>query len=348
MNEYNFFKTEDNSTGLYSITTQDIFHSKTGALKEAYDKFIKPSFLSEKLKNKSEIKILDLCSGVGYNLKAALNEVDKQKVIIDSIEINKEFLFLTPFLNDSINNIELNFFILNELCKNKFSLDEILNYVFLVSKNENKQFFSLSMLNLANFIQNYPYKTLEQPQNNSFLHNIYYNYISINNIKIPQTNKYTNCDIRYHLGDARKTIKTLQNKYDVIFFDAFSSQKDPTLWTINLLSIIKEKMDNDSILVSYSKSTAFRSALLELGFYVGKTFIDGLDMGSVVSLNKNNIINPLSDFDLELIKTRSGIFYKDNDDLSLTPEEILHNREIEQTNSSRISQTKFLKLYNSN
>lgn len=347
MNNYSFYKTEDNSTGLYSLTTKDIFHSKTGALKEAYDKFILPSLLCEKLQQKSEIKILDICSGVGYNLKAALNEVNKQRVIIDSIEICKKFLFLTPFLEDSINNDELKFFILSELIRNDFSLEEILDYNFEASKNENKQFFSPSMLNLVEFNQNYPYKTLEQPQNNLFLHNIYYNYISTHNIECKNNNKYNNCSINYHIGDARKTIKELNTIYDIVFFDAFSSQKDPTLWTINLLSIIKDKMNEDSVFVSYSKATPFRSALLELGFNVGKTYIDGIDMGTAASKNLKYISNPLSDYDFKLIQTRSGITYKDNQDFSLTPDEILKNRELEQKSSNRLSHTQFLKHYSS-
>ena len=155
-------------------------------------------------------------------------------------------------------------------------------------------------------------------------------------------NKYKNSSIYYHFGDARKTIKTLNRVYDVIFLDAFSPQKDPTLWTIDFLSEVKQKMKDDSIIVSYSKSTPFRSALLELNFFVGKTYINEIDMGTVASLNPKNIINHLTDYDLDLISTRSGITYKD-ENLTLSPMEILKQREIEQNTSKRISQTAFLK-----
>ena len=128
--------------------------------------------------------------------------------------------------------------------------------------------------------------------------------------------------------------------------DAFSAQKDPTLWTINFISLIKSKMKQNSILVSYSKSTPFRSALLELGFHVGKTFIDGVDMGTIASFNQKFIYNKLNDYDLKLISTRSGITYKDIN-LNLDKFSILKNREIESSLSDRMSHTKFLKLYNS-
>ena len=117
------------------------------------------------------------------------------------------------------------------------------------------------------------------------------------------------------------------------------------LWTIDFLSLIKNKMKDNSILISYSKSTPFRSALVELGFFVGKTFIDNSDMGTIASKNKNLIINPLSDYDFQLINTRSGITYKDPL-LSFDSSTILLNRDLESKTSNRISRTQFLKLYN--
>ena len=65
-------------------------------------------------------------------------------------------------------------------------------------------------------------------------------------------------------------------------------------------------------------------------------------MGTVASFNKNNILNPLSEYDFELLKTRSGITYKDPT-LSLSSLQILQNRELEQKNSNLISHTQFLK-----
>lgn len=156
--------------------------------------------------------------------------------------------------------------------------------------------------------------------------------------------KYNNSSIKFHIGDARTEINNTKEHYDVVFLDAFSSQKDPTLWTIDFLSKIKDKMNNDSMLVTYSKSTPFRSALVQLGFFVGKTFIDGIDMGTVASFDKNKIINPLTDFDFQLLKTRSGIVYKDSS-LSLSRFEILKNRENEQKASNLISHTQFLKNF---
>ncbi len=179
----------------------------------------------------------------------------------------------------------------------------------------------------------------------SFLHNIYYDYISNNNLYALKPNKYTKNKISYFTGDARLSINKLSNKYDIVFLDAFSPQKSLSLWTIDFLAGIKNKIKKDGVIISYSKSTPFRSALIELRFYTGKTYIQNKDMGTIASLNPGNILNPLSDFDLNLIKTSSGIVYKD---FSLnTPDEIiLKSREIEMKNSNRLSHTKFLKMYN--
>lgn len=337
-NDLKFIKTEDNSTGLFSSEINDIFHSKTGALTEARQKFIEP--IKNFYQNKNKITVLDICYGIGYNSKAILNEFNNKEIEIDALEFNKDYTLISPFINDCINDYELKLFLLKEIEKETSlkSYYEILKDY----KNENEEFFDVSISFMDSFISKMPYKNILHTQNNSNLHNIYYNYISNSMMYSINDSKYNNSSIKFHIGDARLNIENLYNKYDVVFLDAFSSQKDPTLWTIDFLSKIKDKMNNDSMLVTYSKSTPFRSALLQLGFFVGKTFIDEIDMGTVASFNKNKIINPLSDYDMQLIKTRSGIVYKDPT-FSLSSTEILKNREFEQKNSNLISHTQFLK-----
>ena len=69
---YPYF-TNDGSVGLYSPNDDDIYHSTYGALSEAYEKFILPANFDDYFKNHNEIKILDLCYGIGYNSKSFLN-----------------------------------------------------------------------------------------------------------------------------------------------------------------------------------------------------------------------------------------------------------------------------------
>lgn len=71
---YPYF-TNDGSVGLYSPRSHDIYHSAYGALSEAYEKFILPAELMKTLEIKSNIKVLDICYGIGYNTKSFLNFV---------------------------------------------------------------------------------------------------------------------------------------------------------------------------------------------------------------------------------------------------------------------------------
>lgn len=73
MKDFIPFYTKDGSIGLYSKKDKDIYHSVYGAYSEACDKFVLPAgFETYFLENKN-IRILDLCYGIGYNTKAFLN-----------------------------------------------------------------------------------------------------------------------------------------------------------------------------------------------------------------------------------------------------------------------------------
>lgn len=71
---YDFYPyfTNDGTVGLYSPSDDDIYHSTYGALSESWQKFIIPSRLKDYLKYNDSVKILDICYGIGYNTKAAL------------------------------------------------------------------------------------------------------------------------------------------------------------------------------------------------------------------------------------------------------------------------------------
>lgn len=64
------YYTNDGSVGLFSPDADDIYHSTYGALTEAYEKFILPANLDFYFKNYEEVKLLDICFGIGYNSKS--------------------------------------------------------------------------------------------------------------------------------------------------------------------------------------------------------------------------------------------------------------------------------------
>ena len=61
MRDYEFYYTQDGSIGLYSYADDDVYHSKYGAVTEAWEKFIIPSGISKLINTQPNIKVLDVC-----------------------------------------------------------------------------------------------------------------------------------------------------------------------------------------------------------------------------------------------------------------------------------------------
>ena len=95
----NFFDTYNNyfvltDDGSYSINSKEInhkietLHTSTGAISEAFEKFIRPM----KFDYTSDIAILDICAGLGYNTSAAIDDFLKNSrnsnLKIDMVEIS--------------------------------------------------------------------------------------------------------------------------------------------------------------------------------------------------------------------------------------------------------------------
>ena len=95
----NFFDTYNNyfvltDDGSYSINSKEInhkietLHTSTGAISEAFEKFIKPM----KFDYTEDIAILDICAGLGYNSSAAIDDFLKNSkdshLTIDMVEIS--------------------------------------------------------------------------------------------------------------------------------------------------------------------------------------------------------------------------------------------------------------------
>ena len=95
----NFFDTYNNyfvltDDGSYSINSKEInhkietLHTSTGAISEAFEKFIKPM----KFDYTNDIAILDICAGLGYNSSAAIDDFlknsENSSLTIDMVEIS--------------------------------------------------------------------------------------------------------------------------------------------------------------------------------------------------------------------------------------------------------------------
>lgn len=102
-------RTEDGSFTLISDKRDqesETLHSKFGARTEAFEKFAIPSKLLEKAENNSVIKVLDICSGIGYNVSALLDYLKDSNVQIeiDMVESSLETIATTLFIPDICNS----------------------------------------------------------------------------------------------------------------------------------------------------------------------------------------------------------------------------------------------------
>lgn len=123
-----FVLTDD---GSYSINSKEIndkietLHTSSGAISEAFEKFIKPL----ELEKKKEIAILDICAGLGYNSSAAIAEFKDKDLKIDMVEISKPTLACGLLVPSPIEEHEITKkAIENELIDQEYATLSLQNY----------------------------------------------------------------------------------------------------------------------------------------------------------------------------------------------------------------------------
>ena len=403
---YPYF-TNDGSVGLFSPSADDIYHSTYGALTEAYEKFILPSNINNFLRNNSEIKILDICFGIGYNSKSFLNyfldflynetigtdkiksidKIDtynkKFKIYIHALDNDKNLAYLSPFFisnNKKIKNNELSFNqekikrMLSNKVIQKYKLKEEVNILLLkrildqideetiqiLNDKKYNQFFDRNIINLFKFLGTNECKYTLIRRLNTFLHNIYYKYVSKGYKKALKALKFIDFDFNLEIDDARQSLQRDNILYNYVFLDAFTPTKCPCLWTVDFLRLLYSHLEDGGMILTYSNSAQVRNAFINAGFTVGKIYSESSkkftgtvalknnsDLEKLIFDHKNNNlvkISKLSEYDLGLIKTKAGIFYRD-ENLSLDNEAIIKAHEIEVQNSNFMSSSKFIKDY---
>lgn len=141
MYELHPYFTNDGSVGLFSPADDDIYHSTYGALTEALEKFVLPAEPEKYFSSNHNIKILDICFGIGYNSKTFFDfflknilyknntiapihtdnistdinnkNVPKYNIYIRAVDTDKTLSFLAPFMvtgnTKKLKNEKLNF-----------------------------------------------------------------------------------------------------------------------------------------------------------------------------------------------------------------------------------------------
>lgn len=179
-----------------------------------------------------------------------------------------------------------------------------------------------------------------------FVHNIYYRYLSRGYKNVINLLKDTQININFHKNDARRFIQANSNKYNFIFLDAFTPAKSPALWSVQFFKELYSALDDDGMILTYSNSAAARNAFLQNGFYVGKIYDKKLQKfsGTVAVKNKKLIEYNLDELDLDLINSKAGICFQD-ENLKCDNFTIIQNRDKEVENSDLISSSKIVKGY---
>lgn len=396
MKDFCPYITNDGSVGLYSKEFNDIYHSTFGAYAEACEKFVLPADIDFYMQNFSEINVLDICYGIGYNSKSFLNfffekffkknvnvnrhndtiysdNIFGRKIYIKAVDTDKELIFLSPFFTCNAKHKPENQNLPTEkvehLCTGKiekqYDYDNFINYLLIEKLAENfpdflnsdflelylrekdkSLFFDNAGVKYYRFLQKKRMSGASVRSLNALLHNIYYLNISSRYKKAQKALKNGVFEIDYKVEDARSAILADDKIYQLVFLDAFTPEKCPCLWSVDFFKLLHKHLDENGRILTYSNSARIRNAFSAAGFYVGKIYNEraGNFTGTIAVKNKSFIKYPLSDYDLRLMKTRAGIFYRD-ENLNTLNEAIIARNKFEVENSPLMSSSKFIKEY---
>ncbi len=290
------------------------------------------------------------------NYKLPFKNEKISKLLNNKKERNKiiNFSFFKKSENSKIASLinyppSLNIILLNKIIKAhpKIFKDKVFNSI--ITDKKYSKYFNAYIKGLYKFYECSEGKSSPNIKLISNLHNIYYRYLSKRHKTALNSPLYKNLNFDLKINDARRELKSDTNMYNFIFLDAFTPAKCPCLWTIDFFRLLHERLDNNGMILTYSNSASVRNAFLSAGFYVGKIFNPTANKytGTIATKNKLLIKNELSEYDLGLMKSRAGIFYRD-ENLDALNEAILELHKKECESSNLISSSKYIKEYKRN
>jgi tRNA U34 5-methylaminomethyl-2-thiouridine-forming methyltransferase MnmC len=134
-------------------------------------------------------------------------------------------------------------------------------------------------------------------------------------------------EINLIVGDARISVLGLKNKFDCIFMDGFSPDKNPELWTYDFIRELSRRLAPGGCIVTYSSAYPVRGAMLRCGLAVGRTDAFGRKRsGTFAAFEKNADFKDLPQKELNLLlKSSAGAPYRDPG-LANSAQDILRRR----------------------
>lgn len=171
-----------------------------GAYTESLHKFVKGTEIVKRAENK-DIRLLDICFGIGLNLAVTFDEALKHGITnkIHAVSVEKDY---------SLINIVKNMDILMPV-KGYGVLKKVLN-----------------------------------------------------------DSVYNNFSMELYIQDAVEFIYSLEQKFDVIYFDPFSRKHNPEMWSENMFKKLYSLLNNGGVMTTYASSRSIKDLIESAGFKV--------------------------------------------------------------------------------
>lgn len=298
---------------------------------------------------------------------------------IDCVDTDFTLMSLSPFIKTKINFWDRLFYKRNfdcaekryepietiktkqNLSEAKYEINRLVNYIILknlisdfgadriyeetekvFSDRQHSGFFDKNMFNIMKFLYNSPLYLHQNKNKSTFVHNIYYKYISyrykkvLNSLKNQFNIHFLPLDIRQHLLNTDRI-------YDIAMLDGFTPSKCPCIWTVDVFQSLYAHLSENGILVTYNTSAPVRNALKMADFNIGNVVDkNNKTIGTIAAKNNNYIKHSLTEIQNGLLNTKAGIPYRD-DNLSLDNDIILLNRKLEFDKSTLESSSSYYK-----
>ncbi|EKF86494.1 MnmC family methyltransferase [Methanobacterium formicicum] len=312
----------ETSDGTYTLQSEEInesretMHTTHGAFREAREKFAKPA----NLRDKKNIAILDICSGLGVNAAAALEQVldllgegKIEQVKMDLVEISWEVLAATLLIPDPSKDNPSK----DNPSKDNPSKDN--------PSKDNPSKDNPSKDNPSNPHSIEAYRIIRKAIENYLITSGVLSF-SHEMKEIPSS-----VDIRLHCEDARKMIMELPETqcYDAVFLDPFSPHKSPELYSQEFLAKLGNSLKKEGVILTYTSAAPVRYALIDTGLEIGEGPALGRSGGTIASFTLNRIPKSLNQSDERMIAlSDAGIPFRDPD-LNSSTDEIIEKRQLE-------------------
>ncbi len=229
-NKYSLFPTADGSFSYHNASYDEAYHSEHGAYAEALHKHVIASRILEL--RQPEIRILDVCFGLGYNSGVAIEKILEQnpetQTKIIGLENDPEILKLITELEipESLNSYQ---------AAHKMLCDVIASPQ---SGRSNPQTLRDGLLPASPSAR---YRNDEGKTRNDV-------------------------EIQILIGDAREQIKNLESNYfDAVFFDPFSPRKCPELWDLSFITEVVRCTKPGAYISTYSSSRIAKDGFSSAG-----------------------------------------------------------------------------------